>query len=402
MTTMEAQLEDNLIVEPTTAEQVMANAKALQPYLKEQNPRIEASRRVPRDVADKLLSAGMYRITMPKSWGGPELTSMQQVEVIEILSQASPAVGWTVMIGSDSGIYSGYMDQAAAKELYPRLDMIQAGWVYPIGKAVKVDGGYRVSGRWMFGSGIHNADNICGGCYVYDEDGKQVVDKKGDPVWRIMVAPAKHFEILDTWHTTGMRGTGSNDYQVENLFVPEAHSFSFDEPCKREGVIWQANDTFLRKMVGIPLGSCRAALDEVKAMMHGRVDYIEGTRFKNKPLVQQAVGECEIRLNAARAHVFASLETQWNTLESGEALTKAQRADVWGARLHAFQETRSIIQKLYDVVGGGAVYSEKSCLDQALRDANTWSQHIVGQEKGYQAIGALVMKARPVAGFPML
>ncbi|WP_119395331.1 acyl-CoA dehydrogenase family protein [Salinibius halmophilus] len=385
-----------------TADDILANAKALQPYLTEQNARIESSRRVPRDVADRLLAEGMYRISMPKSWGGPELTSMQQVEVIELLSMASPAIGWTVMIGSDSGIYSGYLEESAARQLYPRLDMIQAGWVYPVGRAVKVDGGYRVSGRWMFGSGIHNADNICGGCYLYNEDGSQILDAKGKPVWRIMVAPAKHFQILDTWHTTGMRGTGSNDYMVNDLFVPEAHSFSFDEPAQRDGVLWQANDTFLRKMVGIPLGSCRAVLEEVKSMMHGRVDYIEGTRFKNKPLVQQAVGECEIRLNAVRAHVYTSLTDQWQTLANGDKLSKAQRADVWGARLHAFQETRAIIQKLYDVVGGSAVYCEKSRLDQALRDANTWCQHIVGQQKGYQALGALLMNARPVDGFPML
>ena len=137
------------------AADILANAKALADEIRERDlaPEFDTLRKLPEDVVDKLRTAGVFRMNMPRSWGGPEMTSMEQVEVVEALCRADGSVGWCTFIWCDSGIYSGYLDQDVAKSLYPELDMAQSGWVYPAVPAEKVDGGYKFSGRWIFGSG---------------------------------------------------------------------------------------------------------------------------------------------------------------------------------------------------------------------------------------------------------
>jgi len=233
------------------AADIYANARALGGFLREKSPEIEAARRLPPEVAERIRSAGMFRLTMPKSWGGPELSTIEQVEVIEELSKANASVGWCVMIGCDSGLFSGYLDDAAARELYPSLDLATAGHALPIGRADRVEGGYRINGQWPFGSGITHADVVSAGCLVYANGVPEMIDERV-PRWRLMLAPASSFQIADTWHTTGLRGTGSNDYRAYDLFIPERHSLSFSEPAKRDGPCGATATRFSPRWLGFP------------------------------------------------------------------------------------------------------------------------------------------------------
>jgi alkylation response protein AidB-like acyl-CoA dehydrogenase len=214
------------------AADIYANARGLGAFLLEKSSEIEAVRRLPSEVAERIRSAGMFRLTMPKSWGGPELSTIEQVEVIEELSKANASVGWCVMIGCDSGLFSGYLDDAAGRELYPSLDLATAGHALPVGRADRVEGGYRINGQWPFGSGITHADVVSAGCVIYANGVPEMISERV-PRWRLMLAPSSSFEIADTWYTTGLRGTGSNDYRAHDLFIPERHSLSFSEPAKR-------------------------------------------------------------------------------------------------------------------------------------------------------------------------
>ena len=130
---------------PLSGGEIWAGAKNLRSFLKDRSDEIEAARRLPAEVVSAMHDKGLFRLNMPKIWGGPELTSMEQVEVIEEISQGDASAGWCLMIGCDTGIYSGYLDDTVARSLYPRLDMVQAGWVWPAGQAHEVDGGYRLA-----------------------------------------------------------------------------------------------------------------------------------------------------------------------------------------------------------------------------------------------------------------
>ena len=341
-------------------------------------------------------------MNMPTSWGGPELTSPDQVRVIEQISRGDASAGWCTMIGCDAGIYSGYLDDAVARNLYPHLDMVQAGWVYPVGRTEEIDGGYRVSGQWRFCSGSSHTDMIAAGCTVF-RDGAPVMTERGVPEWRLMLAPKEHWDIDDNWHTTGLRGTASNDYTTvsDQLFVPREHSFSFFEP-KREGLLWKRPDTLLRKMSGIPLGVARQALDDATHMLSQKTEPLTGRPVRNSTRIKMAIAESEMRLGAARAYVFDTLERQWEHLEADRELPVDLRADLWLSRLNAFQAARDIARTLFDSVGGSAIYAAAGPFDRYLRDTETMCQHIVGQHKSMEDVGALLLGSDEQSSSPML
>jgi indole-3-acetate monooxygenase len=379
---------------------IYANARALSGYFKEQSTAIDEARRLPPDVVARVREAGLFRLTMPRIWGGPELSTIEQVEVIEELSRANSAVGWCVMIGCDSGIYSGFLEDAAGRELYQHLDLATAGWVWPAGKAERVDGGYRVSGNWMFGSGITHADVVSAGCIV-TENGAPARNA-GIPLWRIMLAPASSFEIQDTWHTTGLRGTGSNDYSATDLLIPERHSFSFMEPAKREGPIWRRNNAILPKGSGVPLGVARSTIDMFVEIIQGKIEFPGGRPYKNLARIQTSIAEAEMLLGAARSYTFTSIERHWKRLEKNEEPTQQERADLWLSNVNVCQSSRQIIRMLFDNVGGSAIYAKKSAFDRALRDSETWCQHIIGQRRTLEMVGSMILKSDDARPSPLL
>jgi len=381
-----------------SASDILANARALAESIRSRDLALEYDRlrRLPADIVAEIRAAGIMRMNMPRIWGGPEMTSMEQVEVIEALARADASVAWCSFIWCDSGLYSGYLDDAVAREMYPRLDMATSGWVYPAAVAERVPGGYRVTGQWMFGSGCNHCDWLAAGV-VETVDGAPVLDAGGRPSWRVLLARREEFEILDTWYTTGLRGTGSNDYRVQDLFVPAERSFSFLEPAKREGVLWAKPDTLLRKMSGVPLGIAADAIDTAIAMLGDKSDRLTGMAYRDMPRVQLAVAEAQARLGAARSYVFASLEAQWRKLERNEPLTARERADVWLSRTNAFQAARKVVTLLYDTIGASAVYSDRGPFDRHLRDIQTACQHIVGQTKAWEGVGQLLLGGEPLS-----
>jgi alkylation response protein AidB-like acyl-CoA dehydrogenase len=225
----------------------------------------------------------------------------------------------------------------------------------------------------------------------------------GVPEWRVMLAPPDSYEILDVWHTTGLRGTGSNDYRVENLFVPEEHTFSFNERPKRDGPIWLKPDAVLRKMSAIPLGIARDALDHVTELMRTKLERPSGRLYRDSQRVRIALAEAEMRYGAADTYVRNALERQWDCLERGMTqLPKRVRTDAWLSRTNAFQESRRIVADLYDLVGGAAVYANECPLDRHLRDVQTACQHMAGQYKSMEYVGELLLDPDARIGTPML
>ncbi len=385
---------------PLSAADIYANARALGDFLREKSAEIDQARRLPPDVAARVRSAGMFRILMPKSWGGPELNIIEQVEVIEELSKANASVAWCVMIGCDSGLFSGYLEDSAARELYPSLDMATAGHLFPAGRADRVDGGYRINGQWPFGSGITHADVVSAGCIVYSNGAPEMIDER-TPRWRVMLASASSFEILDTWHTTGLRGTGSNDYRAHDVFIPERHSLTFAEPAKRDGPLWRHPSTILPKVAGVPLGAARAIIDSFRDAMQEKTEMPGMKRYKNLARIQTVIADAEMMLGAARAYVFSSLYRNWERLEKREKPTEQERADLWLSRVNVCHSAREIIRMLYDAVGGSAIYAQKGPFDRALRDADTWCQHVVVQRRTLEWVGAMLLKSDDVAPNPL-
>lgn len=379
---------------PLGFDDIMGRIRRFAPKIRERVHEIEDKRRLPMDLVEGLRECGVFRAAMPAEWGGPELTSMEQISLIEEVGTIDGSVAWCVMIGMDSGIYAGYLRPDVARAVFPELDMITAGLVLPMGQAHEVDGGYRVDGYWRFGSGCTHADRMIGGCAVF-RDGERVHNEHGVPVWRLIVALPSAFTIEDTWHTTGLAGTGSCDYTTRGLFVPAEHTLSFDQPF-RDSALQRGADAITRKMPGVPLGVARAAIDYVYGVAEGRVDY-PGIPWKQARHVRIALAECEMQLAVARSAVYSSVEAQWKRFAANEPLTRHERATVALARYYAFRAARDITQTLYDLVGGDAIYRDSTPLDRYLRDMTTACQHFVGKHKIVELAGQLLLGEEPDA-----
>jgi alkylation response protein AidB-like acyl-CoA dehydrogenase len=368
------------------SDDIRAAIRALLPEVGRRGDEIASRRRLPPDLVDDLRRVGAFRIALPKTRGGPEMTPREQTEVIEELSQAEPSVGWCVMIGSDSPYWAAFLADDAADALFADPDTITAGLVPPAGNAVAREGGYVINGRWSFGSGCTHADVLVGGCVVMDGDAPRMRDD-GNVDWRVMIAPAGSWEILDTWYTTGLAGSGSNDYTTQDLFVPAEHTFSvFDGPRSTEPLYSYAG-MFAANMAGVPLGIARRAIDIVRELAPNKLVVPDLVMMAEVPRVQIAVARAETRLGAARAFVYESLDRLWETLTAGDDVSLPVRHAVSLSRANAFRAARDVTQLMCDTVGGSSIYAGHP-IERLLRDVITINQHIVAQERVLEMVGA--------------
>lgn len=368
-----------------TGEEILANIRAIRPALQTRGSEIEELRRIPDDVLDIVRQTGAFRMMMPRSWGGPEMDPMQLNEALEELAMGNAAVAWCVMIQIDSGQYSGLLDDEIARKMYPQLDTTTSNVIRAVGRAQKVEGGYVVNGRWPFASGCLHADLFAGGCQVFERDGSgPVLDVAGQPIHRMIVAKREEFQIHDTWYTVGLRGTGSNDIEAKDLFIPEERMFGFENPS-HEGALYLWPSILCAKMPGVVLGIARNAIETVTHFMR--------TKKMKSEYVSLAIADAQTLYASARAYVHHSLQVVWLRLQAGQLPTEQERVAVFLARANAFQASRSAVQLVFDAFGGSAVYAKRTVLERHLRDLNTACQHTFGQRRAQLAAGDLMLGA---------
>ena len=337
---------------------------------------IERGRRLPLHIAAAMKDAGVFGMAMPHAWGGPELDPLTQFRVIEALAMADGSVGWCAMINSDTGYFTAFLDQEIARSMYPDPRVATGVAATTTGQATQVSGGYRISGRFPFVSGCQHCEWLSLGCIVI-EDGAPRVDRNGVPETRQCLLRLSQCEVLDTWHTTGLRGTGSNDVVVHGEFVAEKHSFSFQDPelIKRPGPLYAYRFMFMAKGSAPALGIARHAIDTLIDSASGKPSrrYTVGERIeapkvlRDDVYVQEAVGRAETLLAAARAYFFHVMGDLWATLLDGRQPSDRQLALFTSTYPHVVGVCVEVVQLVYRAAGGAAVY-QKGPLDRCLRD----------------------------------
>jgi indole-3-acetate monooxygenase len=365
---------------------------------------IERGRRITPDIAVAMKDAGVFGMTMPRAWGGQELDPLTQFRVIEALAMADGSVGWCAMIGCDGGYVTAFLDQDVAHALYPDILAATAVAATTTGEAKRVPGGYRVSGRFPFVSGGDHCEWLTAGCVVV-ENGAPQIDGNGVPKTRHCFLKLSRCEILDTWRTTGLRGTGSNDIVVRDEFVAENHTFSFQDPelVKRAGPLYAFPRMFTAKGAAPALGVARHALDvfiENAAAKPAR-RYTLGERMETSKMlrddvhVQEVVGRAETLLAAARAHYFSVMGDLWATLLSGRRPSDKQLALFTTTYPHVVGICADVVQLVYRAAGGAAVYNS-SIYDRCLRDVLTMNQHVLATLRTYEMAGRALLRLEPL------
>lgn len=368
-------------------------AQTLAPLIREHADTIERERCLPKPVFRGLVEADLFRLLIPRAFGGAEADPLTMCRTIEAVSKIDGAVGWCVMIGNCNSHFAGLLPVEAAREIYTGPEVVVAGAFRPTGIVRVVDGGYSVTGRWPLGSGIVHSTWVLGACVVQDGDQPRLTPS-GRPEFRFMFFPKAHTEVIDTWHVAGLRGTGSHDYQVSDLFVPAHRTFWFSEEPVQPGPLYTlpAIAIFAAYIGCVSLGIARHAIDSFKELAAVKTPTRSTTVLREKPVAQAQIGEAEGLLRAGRAFLFETVDAAWNTAQQGRRLTWEQRGLLWLAATQAAGQASQAVDLMFRAGGASSIYAT-SPLERCLRDIRTAAQHITVMPTNYELAGQLFLGA---------
>jgi indole-3-acetate monooxygenase len=356
-------------------------ARALGDEIRRRAPEFEAARRLPQDLVAKLAEAGLFHSCVPARWGGGELPARDVLLAIEEVARADGAAGWVVMIGATTGVLAASLPDAFAREIYgtnPRV--VTGGAAAPLGSARRVDGGHRVTGRWPFGSGCQHSDWLVGGTVM---DGGET---------RIVYFARDQVEIFDTWHTGGLRGTGSHDFAVTDAFVPEGRSVLLGSRPNEGGPLYRLPVFGLLALgvCAVALGIARRALDELVALAGAKMPTGSARNLASRAVVQRQVGLGEAALRSARAFVFSAVDDAWRIALRGESLPVETRANLRLAAANAAWSAARAVDLAYHAAGGTSVY-DASPLSRCFRDVHVATQHMMVAQPIFEVVGRAVL-----------
>ena len=373
-----------------SADHFLLTATGLVPAILAERDNIEQGRELPPGLVQTMCKAGLFSLWLPKALGGPELTAVDFVRIIEAIARADGSVGWCAAVGACYSCFAGYLEESAAHEIYGSGNTILAGTLNPTGRAVAVPGGYRVTGQWSYGSGIQHSNWVIGNCLVFDGDTART-NPDGSPVIRLMIFPRSDVTVIDTWRVSGLRGTGSHDFRLDGLFVPEQRAITgFGGTPTQPGRLYGLPFTiFSVSLVGVPLGLARAAIDALTELAESKRPMDSKQLLKDKPAIQAAIGRAEATLRAARAFLFEAVQAMWDAAETS-APSLEQRALVRLSISHVAWAAKQVTEMMFESGGGTALY-EDGRLARCSRDAQAVAQHIALTSNNYEFAGRVLL-----------
>ncbi len=363
-------------------------ARGLGALVEERAEAGETLRRLPSDVVDAIAAAGLFRMCVPAALGGPQADPRAMAEVIEEVARHDGAAGWCVMIASTTSVLSAYLPEPFASEIYGSDPLVVTGGTFaPNGRAVATGDGHAVSGRWQWGSGSQHCAWLCVGCIA------EPLVEGGSPEFRLMYLPRDEVEIVDTWYTAGLRGTGSNDLQVHERYVPAGRSVAAlgGRPL-HDGALY-AFPLYGLLAVGVAsvmLGIARRAIDEVVALAGAKKPMMSAKTLAQRSMAQVDVARAEAALGGGRAFLRAELDRAWAAACEGGELPLQHRARLRLACAHAASESARAVDLAYTTGGGSSVY-ETSPLQRCLRDIHTATQHVMVAPQMFETVGRLLL-----------
>lgn len=365
--------------------QLLTTARALAPILKDRAPDMDAARRLPADLAQSLAQEGFFRMVLPKAYHGLELPPQEMIQVLEALATANASAAWCVMIGATTALNAAYLPDHYAREIWADPNMITGGVFAPKGTAVREGDTYRVNGRWSWGSGSANCGWLVGGAIVLTDAG---------PAARMMWFERSQVELIDTWHSMGMRGTGSGDLVVVDALVPVDRSVSLtDDKARIESplYVFPAFGMLAMAIAGVALGNARGAIDELVELAGGKMPTGSRRPLAERATTQVDVARAEGQLRAARVFLLDSAETAFERASKNGQLSLPDRANLRIAATHAVRTSAEVTRIMHDLGGGTSVY--ESCpLSRRFRDAHVATQHVM------VAPGSLEIAGRALLG----
>jgi alkylation response protein AidB-like acyl-CoA dehydrogenase len=358
---------------------MLAAARALAPRLRAASPLIEAERRLPDDLFRAMAETGVFKAHLPRQLGGHAATLSDLAPVIEEFARADGSAGWLAYVGSEALRQTRLLKPVVAAHVAESPYAFIAG-MFTAGKsrAVAVPGGYRVSGHWHTCSGSLHADWMIGGTTIFDGS-QQRLKLDGTPCARLNFIPMSEVQVIDTWHVGGLKGTNSNDLQVEDVFVPEDYGAYDVEPP----------DLGLHLMV--PLGIARAAMEEFVHLSAVKgPTKAGGALYRDLPAVQREVAAAEASLRAARCFALSTLAEVDARATAGEETSPAQRDEFFMASHHAARVAVEVVDTLHRAAGTAGIFNSSHLL-RCFQDVHVAVAHVSLQPFNLESAGRQLM-----------
>ena len=377
-----------------TLDQVLLRIAALAPMVSRLAPDIEQGRRLPAELVSALKSARIYGMLVPQRYGGLELDAPSAFRAVAALARLDGSVGWNAMIGHIGALMPFLVNPNFCEDIYrDGKDHIIAGSGQPVGTAERVPGGWRVTGSWPFASGCQNAEWIAGTCVMMEGGSPIDASDRPGPMTRTCLMPAEHWEIRDTWHTFGLKGTGSHHVALTDAFVPDENFFEFPF-----GASFAPDPIFGKfpELVVLAHGALAVGIAEGAIM-----DFVElagaGVKqlFMTTPLVEterfkEGLARLDAELMAARALLDAQIARVWQNPERSTAKDMARVAEQLQAVVWITSACVRVAESCFELAGSKAVY-ESSSLQRRVRDLRVAAQHFAAQPRNYVTAGAAVL-----------
>ncbi|MFO1120669.1 MAG: acyl-CoA dehydrogenase family protein [Rhodospirillales bacterium] len=364
----------------------------LAPGIRARAGEIEKARRLPADLARALARAEAFRMLVPRDVGGLELAPAVALRAIEAAGAADASAGWCVMIGATTGLNAAYLPIDTAREIFGPPEAIAGGVFAPMGKAVRDGEDYVLDGSWQWASGSANCDWLLAGAIVFENGAPRKLPDGGIDD-RKFIFPASQAVLNDTWHVTGLCGTGSGEMVVSQVRVPARRTASYLENKPRAAGALYAFPVFGLLALGIAavaLGNARSAIEDLVELAGGKQPQGSRRTLAERGSAQTALAVAEADLRSARAFFYETVEQAWQVAQDTGQVDVRQRALLRLAATNATRKSADVTRAMYDLAGGSSVFLS-SPLQRRFRDAHVATQHLMISPPTYELAGRVLM-----------
>lgn len=387
-------------VEPPAQVDYLARARAVRPLLIEAADEIERERQLPERVVAALVEGGFFRLLLPRSLGGAELDPLSYVAVVAEIARAEPSTGWSLGQNSGCSMSAAYLEPEIAREIFgPPRGILAWGPDLPgAGRGVAAEGGIRVTGRWGFATGSRHATWLGAHVPIFEPDGSPRTNPNGRPYVRTVIFPKSSAEIIDNWQVVGLRGTGSDSYAAADLFVPQRHTFSRDNPADRreDGLLYRFTTgmMYAAGFSSVALGIARGAFEAFIELARDKTPRGARKTLRENNVIQLQVAQCEAKLASSRAFLHEVLAEMMEDAARGDDFRAEQHTRLRLAATWAINQAREVVATVYHAAGATAIF-ESNPFERRLRDMHAGSQQGQGRPIHFETVGQILMGLPP-------
>ena len=380
-----------MTITQTDVDSYIEGAHELADLVRTVTDQIDEQRRIPVEVSNEIADRGYFRLLLPRSLGGAELEHPDFRRIVRIFAEADASVGWCINQNNVFSTNSVRVAQETADEIWTvQRNVVTNGPPMPHTRAEVVDGGYRLSGRWNFSSGYPHATWLAALTPVYEPSATEPLEM------RTMLLPKEQADLVDVWHVGGLRGTGSQGFAIEDLFIPEARSYPPTADSREPGPLYVIPTTllFCSGFATVALGNARAGLDAAIDLVIGKTQQGRESPMRYESTTHRMVGQAEAIWNSARAFLDEAAAAMWQGAKTNLDLTVEERVAVRVASTHAIREAARVVDIAYTLCGSSAIFVVNP-IQRRFQDAHALTQQIQGRPTHYDTAGQYYLGLEP-------